>query len=55
MSEYLFSEKYINKNEAIIFENKTGSNTLCGMGITFLKDGIYKVVVKNNQIIITEE
>lgn len=55
MSEFMYDkEKYIEKNEQIIFENNTDSSFGVETGIVFHKSGLYDVDISNNHIVVSK-
>ena len=54
MAEYIGEEKVINKDEPLIFENKTDSTFDVGTGIIFRKSGLYEVLITGNKTIVSK-
>lgn len=54
MAEYIGEEKVVNKDEPLIFENKTDSVFDVGTGIIFRKSGLYEVLVMGNKTIVSK-
>lgn len=54
MGEYIGEEKVLNKNEPLIFENKTDSAFDVDTGIIFHKSGLYEVLIMGNKTIVSK-
>ena len=54
MAEYIGEEKVVNKDEPLIFENKTDSAFDVGTGIIFHKSGLYEVLIMGNKTIVSK-
>lgn len=54
MIEYIGEEKVVNKDEPLIFENKTDSTFDVGAGIIFRKSGLYEVLIVGNKTIVSK-
>lgn len=56
MAEFIGGDtSYIKPGEVIAFSNKSESPVEVGTGIIFKKDGVYKVTVKGNKILVEKD